>query len=395
MLNRFFSPSNNFLLCWIIFFCAIFVRFIYFIIIGVKYGSDSTHYTSAADLLLRSHFNFSALIEQGYAFFYWLYPLFLTPFQHNFVLVISAQIILQSIASVLIFQIASRLFNTPTGCIAGLGYAFLWEAFQWDVYVLTDSLFVFLLILTAFLALRALDKKNKFYWGLFLASFGATLFLRPTLFPFLASIALFLSWHFPRKYKLAFGIFGLSILGWCAYNIFWQVPGPQFGLAPYFHYFASLFEKGIIVHDRHSLIMDVRWTPGLSIENVFTFSKLFAARLAAFWLPIVPEFSFGHKIISLLTFIPLLSLSFFGILQALRNITDPLKQRFLFFMFSTILFFWIFQALTEVDYDWRYRLPVLPFLVIFASYGCTLVFEKLTNFLHNFFPLYGSSYLKK
>ena len=169
---------------------------------------------------------------------------------------------------------------------------------------------------------------------------------------------------------------GFLIFGWIIYNIIFQTSGPQFGLAPYFDYFSSLFEKGILVRDRPTLTVAVEWLPGFNLPNILLFLKLFISKIFLFWSPIAPEFSFGHKVVSILTFTPLITLGFFGMLQGLANAHDPNKYRFIVFLSSIIIFFWIFQSFTEIDYDWRYRLPVLPFMVIFASYGFYTILEK-------------------
>lgn len=374
---RFFSLKNNYFVGSLIFLSALTTRLVYLQVIGIKVGSDTTFYVRAANVLRDAHFNLTALSDHGYAFFYWLYPLFLGLLQSDYLTVVVVQILLQSFGAVLVFTITARLLDRTTGILAGVGYALLWEAFQWDMYVLTDSLFFFLIVLTTFFALDMYQKQTLRSRILFAVCMFGMLLSRPTIFPFLAAVALLLFWNYPRTYKIAASVVGLILLAWASFAIFSDSPGPQFGLGPYLRYFASLFQEGILVRDRPALTLAVDWSGGL-LSDLFTFSKIFIARLGLFWVPIIPEFSLGHKLLSLITMVPVVILAPIGAYHAMKEGSDQLKLRFFSFLLATILFFWVFQSLSEIDYDWRYRLPVLPFMVIFASYGFVFLWRKLS-----------------
>ena len=99
---------------------------------------------------------------------------------------------------------------------------------------------------------------------------------------------------------------------------------------------------------------------------------LISHRLLAFWIVFSRNFHLLHIIISSLTLIPLYILGVSGMYCSLQD----RRSRALYFMVSIILSYWVFHVFTEVDYDWRYRLPVLPFLLLFASYAATLVLRN-------------------
>lgn len=368
VIHSFFSNISNFSLAWGIFLVALTIRLFHLHFFGLKISSDSTYYLKGAEILLHNNFNFFILLEKGYPTYYWVYPAFLALFQNNLLYVAIAQSLLQSIACILLFLIAKRLYGRLVGFFAGLGYAFLWEVFQWDIYILTDSLFLFTIILSCYLALISLEKKQYFYWAAFLLSVCFILLLRPTSFPFLAALLILFTWKISLRYKI-FGVFVLlGILCIILAVVFSHDAGSRLGISGYLHYFASLFENGVLVRDRIEFKLEVVWTSGLSLLNIFTFLKIFVSKLILFWSPFAVGFSLAHKIFNFLTFIPLIILGIIGMYYS-AAIKKPLNSRFLFFLFSLIIIFWFFQALTEIDYDWRYRLPVLPFLLIFASYG--------------------------
>ncbi|OGY37299.1 MAG: hypothetical protein A3E36_02115 [Candidatus Andersenbacteria bacterium RIFCSPHIGHO2_12_FULL_45_11b] len=337
----------------LIFLVSIAIQLLYVKITGVKMGGDSDFYIQGASILTNSHFSFIQLFYTGYPLYYLAYPASLALLQNNTLLVVWVQIILHAFAGVLIYKIASRIHSKTAGIISGFAYAFSFELFQWNTYILTDSLFIFLVVA----ALYLYTKKS---WYIFIGIICGMTLLRPTAAPFLLAAAVASTWHFKKIYKILAYTMLLLTVTYSVAHILSIDAGTRLGISGYIHYFASLFERGVLVRDRASLIIPVTWSSSLSLVNIYTFIKILFLRFLLFWAPAISDFSLPHTLINIITLIPLYIFAIFGISKyAKRHILG----------ITVIIIFWIFQSFTELDYDWRYRTPVLPALIIFAGMG--------------------------
>lgn len=345
---------------WILFALSVAIQFSYLRILGIHMGGDSEFYTQGGAILLQSHFSFSTLLHKGYPLYYVAYPTLLALVKNNIILAVWIQIILQAFASVLIYRIASRLHSTTAGVISGLLYAVCFELFQWNTYILTDSVFLFLIVT----ALYLYTKKSSY---IFLGILCVMALLRPTTAPFLIATMVAATWHYKKAYKITGYLTLLFIITLSVTYILSQSAGTRLGISGYIYYFASLFERGVLVRDRTSLLLHVVWGPLFSVVNIYTFIKILFLRILLFWAPSIPDFSFAHTTLNILTLIPIYILGIFGI-------SKYGKQHIL--GIAVIIIFWIFQSFTELDYDWRYRIPVLPALIIFAGMGTADVVQS-------------------
>ena len=363
---------------YFLFFLSFFVRIFYFYFIGVHPAGDTHFYVKGAEIIINNNYNILSLKSAGYSFYYWLYPFFLAVLNNNQTLVVLAQIILQSIAAVLIFKIVKSIFNFKVGLIAGVIYSLSWEIFQWDMYVLTDSLFLFLVILVLYIYANFKKDKSSFVLIYFLMIL--LLLLRPIAIPFLASFLLLLLWNLKRNQKIfLFSLFLLFFSGLFIFLYFKGVSG-RHGVSGYFSYFVSLFEKGVVIRDREQFNILVDW----GLHPITSFLKILINRLVFFWAFFANQFSFSHKIFNLAY---LGFLYFFSLAGFYKAFASKIKLNFLIFFANTIVFYWFFHSLTEIDHDWRYRLPVLPFLIILSSYGfyvfINFIYDRKKNFKTN------------
>lgn len=316
-------------------------------------GGDSEFYLQGGSILSHSHFSFSTLMHTGYPLYYLAYPTVLALVQSNIILAVWIQILLHTFASVLMYRIASRIHSATAGVISGILYILCFELFQWNTYILTDSIFIFLIVT----ALHLYTKKSSYA---FIGTLCLMALLRPTAAPFLIAAGIAATWQYKKSHRIIGYVTLLSIISLSVIYILSQTAGTRLGVSGYIHYFASLFERGILVRDRPSLLLHVAWTPSLSIMNVYTFMKILFLRILLFWAPAISDFSFTHTALNTLTLIPIYILSILGI--------SKYKKRHILGI-AVIIVFWIFQSFTELDYDWRYRTPVLPALIIFAGMG--------------------------
>lgn len=325
------------------------VQLAYLNIAGIHLGGDSEFYLQGASYTVRAH----------YPFYYLAYPFLLGVF-HSKIVIVYLQITLHVLSAVLIYKIGQKIFNTRSGIIAAALYASSFEIFQWNTYILTDSLFVSSIVFLTYCTLysRSLSIGLTF----------ATLLLRPTALPLLASAFILHTWHLGRYKKISLYAISISIIIGSIIYALTQHTGSRLGFIGYIHYFSSLFERGIIVRDRPPFSIAPHWQAGITMTNIITFLEIVTLRLIAFWAVVIKQFSLAHNLLNIFTLFPLFLFGLIGLLKS--------QKRSVAFLISPIIIFWIFQCLTEVDYDWRYRLPILPFIILFAGFGASELFPK-------------------
>lgn len=82
-------------------------------------------------------------------------------------------------------------------------------------------------------------------------------------------------------------------------------------------------------------------------------------------------FSISHTIVNYAFFIPAYCLSIVAIASLLRADSSLSGDSWMVALVSliTIMFYSLFHTLQEVDFDWRYRLPCIPPLILLAAMG--------------------------
>lgn len=366
---------SHFLWPAVIFIAAVVVRLALLATLGVHIGADTTFYSSKAAIIVAAHYNIFALAVHGVPPYYWLYPLVMAVFRSNATAIIVFQILLQGLAAILVYAIGATLFDRRAGIMAGLLYVGLFELFQWDIYILTDSLFVFLLVLATYLLVRWERLRTRSTAiGLVITLVGIAL-LRPTSLPFFVAVGLWglRTFRASRRFIVASLIVGAGVALLVATRLGLFNPHQGYGIAYYGGYFFMLFQHGIVIRDRPAYTLDVHWDHGVTLSNLAFLGSIFLHRLVAFWYATVREFAPFHKLLNIVTLVPLYVLAVIGVWRRPNNASVGSR---ITFVLQVILFFWVFQALTEVDYDFRYRAPVLPFVVLLAGNGLASILPQ-------------------
>lgn len=137
--------------------------------------------------------------------------------------------------------------------------------------------------------------------------------------------------------------------------------------------FARRYLELIATHYAEGRIIDDRPELNLSQPTVYTnYIIIILTRMYYFFVFAIDAFSARHVIYNLLTFPPIYLL---GLLFWVGEIIRPdvrMDQKIrVVGLTSTILIVLIvlFNSLLMIDYDWRYRAPAIPFMVILASLG--------------------------
>ena len=130
-------------------------------------------------------------------------------------------------------------------------------------------------------------------------------------------------------------------------------------------YYALLYQKGEVIHLRP----DTYLTPPDSIADYLVLS---ATRFVYFFSFVVPQgFSMVHHLIVAMFYIPTYALALLGIYGLVKRKAglDARGEKIMIITLAVILTFAFFHAHTEVDSDWRYRLPIAPYLILTQAVG--------------------------
>lgn len=242
-----------------------------------------------------------------------------------------------------------------------------WELGRWSVYVLTDAVFVALVVLAA-LAWAALARTPDRLRGLGLVAVSLLVALqRPVglLHVALGWLVVAGRWWRARAWRPLGGItLGLLlVLGPVA--IAALDPGSVHGVGHAGTAFATRFATGEVIHDMPHLAWPYRGDPADAVARGAHAVLLVGRRVLAFWAVGVPGHSWSHHVLDLVGLVPIYFLALVGMVVAGRRRWPGMARHWLLVLVVVTGF----HALTEVDYDHRYRAPALPFLMAFAGVG--------------------------
>lgn len=370
-MNKFFivyKKYENLILYFVILTCFIWISYSN-LSIGYIMSSDSKTYSRWADDLIRLDFNlYSYYIQNtfGNPNFIYTIPVFLialikllfgTAWQYAFMifnltlvffsLIIYSKILLLLNIRLLIISITMPLLALSVDLLI------------WPRYILTDTVFSFLILFTIYFIIKNIvNKKLSFFSIIFLI---ILMFLtRPTSLPYIFAIIFFITIlkfniNFTPKLSLLF-IFLLFILTPFIFAILYQLMKNHLNEISQVKILIAWVEAGQIIHDR----------PETWVKNPDTFFDLvylYFVRIIFFFKPYFESFSKIHNILNVFqAFIVLLSISLWFFLGQKYNSINKTITLILFISFSVAAF----HAFTIIDYDWRYRYPVImPLLIIF------------------------------
>jgi hypothetical protein len=103
-------------------------------------------------------------------------------------------------------------------------------------------------------------------------------------------------------------------------------------------------------------------------STVVDYASITADRFIHFFAPSAALFSRGHKIAGVAFYVPLYLLAIVAVMAASRRDGKSADVVILAAIVVLTVAFW--HSLVVIDYDWRYRLPVIPHLIFLA--GCAV-----------------------
>jgi len=318
-------------------------------------------------------------------------------FTYNHYWVYLIQAISTSLGVVLIYKISSQIFNRPTGIFASFILAFYSISIFYDVQLLRVSLITFLFILLFYLLLEALKGKRNFTWFIAGAVLGLSILTRVNILPpFIIMFILFRVSPFKKAVRCASiftaGVF-LILLPVLARNYvtsdyknisistkvdaFWvgnvyNASGVDF-LPNGLEYRKKVIKSEGSLKKMSSLFLkEVRKRPK-------EYLKLYGRKIWMFFngyeAPSNTNYYLYREEFPTILRWPLFNFRFIGALAILGIFLSLFRERrpnllyiFLIVLSGSVILFHI-QS--------RFRLPAVPFFIVFSSYSIYFIFDKL------------------
>lgn len=371
LIKEIFSPK------WIygtkILYLTIFLSFslitYYHLFKGFVMSSDSFWYSEAADNLIKLDFNlFKYYLQNTHTIpsFFYTFPvllialsklLFVTEWQNTFMIfnliIVFFSLILFS-KSLLLLKVRPLVIS-----FAILFLTLSIDLLTWPRYVLTDMIFSFLVTFIIYVIIKSIVE-NKSYYFLLTLLMTLIFLTRPTSFAFIFAFIFFV---FLLKIQINYSpkvivliIFSLFVFTPFILTIFYQLMKFYLNTNSKALLIIDMVQAGMIIHDRPET-----WIA--KPENFFEIVSLYFTRLFYFFTPYIKNFSIIHILFNLLqAFIVLFSIFiwiFLGKKYDLINKTIML-------ILLTSIFVAGFHSFTLIDYDFRYRFPIImPLMIIF------------------------------
>jgi hypothetical protein len=352
----------------------------YLYIVGVRMAPDSVNYAYWSARLVESGFDLPALLPQAsvgfpailYSLFVTLLALLRLAFGDGWA---AATVALNLVASIALGLLIVRLTVRATGSAVAAWAALLlylgcFDLLMWVPFVLSDSTFV-LLAFGIFVLASARILGDSRGWAAVMAPAAAGIFYRPTgmvLIPDLAW-ALYLSRTGGRPISRWPTVAVLAALVAAGALVFaWVIQDPARwpldSLSVAFRTVSAEYAAGQVVSGRP----ETYHMPPTGLTDILLLS---ADRFVHFFAPGAADYSAAHWIAQLAFFLPCYALACWLAVALWRGSTDfgPSERKVFLAAFGALFSYAVFHALVQVDFDWRYRTPILPHLILLAAGG--------------------------
>ncbi|MBN2105762.1 glycosyltransferase family 39 protein [bacterium] len=320
-----------------------------------------------------------------------LYPLFLAGcFKisgFNFIFVRILQCLMGALLSVQVFLIAKMVFNRKTAFIASVIAAVYPNFLRWTNWIATETLFIFLLMWGVYLLIQYFKTDHVRFLilsGIFL---GLSVLTRATSFTYVILLfPVFLIHHklffkSVQKWGILFGIVLLILSPWSIRNTLihghfvplstqsglslWRAVGPGVDPVSDNRYApAPEFPDSINTEYEWDRFLKQKAMEQIKKDPV-RFLKLLPKQFVWMW-HLSPHFKFQYsrkeilnEIVFMLTYYPLLICCLIGVILTRKQRNRLLFAYLIFLNFTAIHIVFVTAG--------RYRLPIMPFVMMFAA----------------------------
>jgi hypothetical protein len=350
------------------------------LVAGVTMAPDSRAYAYFSARLIETGFDYPTLIDEasgGFpAILYALFATLLAGLRLAFgtawgTALVALNLIAHVAVGAMVVRLAARLTGVGLAAWGALIlYLICFDLLRWVPFILSDATFVLIAFgIFTLAAARILGDVRG--WLAVAAPAAAGIFYRPTgmvLIPDLAW-AVYLSrtgtWTIRRGRAL--GALAAALLaGAMAFAWLVQDPArwPFKALSVAFRNVAGEYALGQVVSGRP----ETYHAPPVALTD---FLLLSVDRFAHFFAVGAAGYSAVHWLAGLAFFLPCYALAGWLAVALWRGRTafGATERKVFLAAFGALLSYAVFHALVQVDFDWRYRTPILPHLILLAAGG--------------------------
>ncbi len=379
---------------------------------GPVLSADSFTYSRWADQLLASHFNYIAwsrgidfvvppLTYAGWVTVVALDKLVLGPSWAQGIRVLN--LVLATAVALMVLRLVQSVTSSLV-VMAAATAAFLlgFEIFLWIPYALSDISFTFLsTTVIVLICSSALPDRRRSLLGISLALLVSALALlyRPAAFPLLV-LAIIGAVARPHLY-LADGALRARLARWAATALILLVAvavvldaalmfNPGLWPFPFFstwiHELSQEYHQGMVVYGRPETFH----RPPVGVED---YVWLNLDRLRSFFVFTSQSFSRLHQLANIGFFVPVYAGWLVALWSMMRSRTGVDWRLWWATAIGTlfVVFFAVFHSLQQIDFDWRYRLPCLPILILLGAIGWHQLIHEYGVRLQSWFSHPGRS----
>lgn len=364
-----------------IFFGFALVHVFYGCFHGITTMNDTDRFLSSAQLILEGTFiqqhNFWYL---GYCSFL---ALLLKTGLYSPLIVVSIQVLVSLLATYALYFSSKNFFSSDKYALFTIALSFVFlKTYTWNFFVLTESFYISFLCFLLFFLSQYYKTKN-FKWIIVSGVLAGIIFLiRPNGVLVLVSFGVLIYLEFIhyriKNYQRYLILCGSFIIGWFLLGQMLQT----FQLVENYQLGEVVFNisklpdyKGheqILLDVPHNLFIPSEEYATLTRALVFILQnpvysiKLMSLKLVMYYSLYRPYFSIIHNLHNVI----LLVLMYLGLLLNLRQAQLP--QSIKGFIVSLFLFSGILAMLTNIDWDGRFFMCLLPLILCFSSSKSTL-----------------------
>mgnify|MGYP001281796039 CR=1 FL=1 len=381
LIGKFFSRENKY--SFIILCLSFIISFSLISYINLNIGfimsSDSHAYSRWADELIKLDFNLVNFYNQNTYYrpnYIYTIPVFLialakiifgAEWQYAFiifdlVLVLSSLVIFCKILKLLNVRLLVMALTMPV-------LATSVDLLTWPRYILSDTIFSFLVIISIYLTIKTIVSQSSNYYQIVILF---VMFLtRPTSLPYIFSIISFmmimkLKIEFKPKFILLFMIF-LYVISPFMLATLNQIIETYFNINGDVLSWINSVKIGMIIHDRPETWIN---SPNTFLEIV----NLYYTRILFFFTPYIKSFSLIHITLNLFHAV-LICISVF--IWLIFGKTFDIINKSIFLILLICVSVASFHSFTLIDYDWRYRYPIIMPLFIIIPVSLEILLKKI------------------
>ncbi len=281
----------------------------------------------------------------------------------------------------LLHRVVHVVTSSAVAALVAVAFQLLcYDFVSWVRFILTDMIYAVLAMAAlAITLLGIVSDRRESRRRVRLAAVVAVAFITRASGAILVPMAVFSEWWAhgrptgrfgarrlaPWVVLLVIGVAGITTRAWFYADISrWPVAF----LRPILTEYAEREKTGEVVWGRTETFHE---PPETTVDHVV----IQLDRFIRFFQFTADGYSSRHNLINVFYYVPLYALTLLGLVDGLWG-TNDLRRRIVAVTAAWIAATAWLHALTVLDFDWRYRLPVLPYLIVLAACGVEAIVRR-------------------